>query len=538
MTTKPENTDLNLAVIGCGRWGKNHVRAASEQFGDRLRWICDIDEGRRSSLSDLTLASRFTTDVRDVLDDESTHAVIIATPAETHYALARDALEAGKHILVEKPMALVSGHARELAHLADKAERVLMPGHLLLFHPAIVKIREMIEEGTLGRLQYVYSNRLNLGSVRKHENILWSFAPHDISVLRYLTGADPIDVSAQGSVFLQPGTHDVTITHLSYPGNVHAHIHVSWLHPFKEHRLVVIGDKNMIVFEDTHEHDKLLLYSKGIDWIHGEPISRDKGSSAVHFELEEPLAAEQQHFLECAATGEPPRADATSAIAVLETLEKAQQSLDLPSPSAFNERHDGTFVHPTAVVDEGVSLGTGTQIWHFSHVQSNSTIGAHCNLGQNVNVCSNVTVGNHCKIQDNVSIYEGVELEDYVFCGPSMVFTNVLNPRCKFPQRGTEHYVRTLVRQGTSIGANATILCGHTIGRHAFIGAASVVTHDVPDHALVVGNPGRIVGWMSHDGRKLDFSDGPTCVVGDYEYRLKGETVSSKPVAKHTRATP
>ena len=195
-------------------------------------------------------------------------------------------------------------------------------------------------------------------------------------------------------------------------------------------------------------------------------------------------------------------------------------------------------MHPTAVVDEGVSLGTGTQIWHFSHVQSNSTIGAHCNLGQNVNVCSNVTVGNHCKIQDNVSIYEGVELEDYVFCGPSMVFTNVLNPRCKFPQRGTEHYVRTLVRQGTSIGANATILCGHTIGRHAFIGAASVVTHDVPDHALVVGNPGRIVGWMSHDGRKLDFSDGPTCVVGDYEYRLKGETVSSKPVAKHTRATP
>ena len=271
MTTKPENTGLNLAVIGCGRWGKNHVRAASEQFGDRLRWICDIDEGRRSSLSDLTLASRFTTDVRDVLDDESTHAVIIATPAETHYALARDALEAGKHILVEKPMALVSGHARELAHLADKAERVLMPGHLLLFHPAIVKIREMIEEGTLGRLQYVYSNRLNLGSVRKHENILWSFAPHDISVLRYLTGADPIDVSAQGSVFLQPGTHDVTITHLSYPGNVHAHIHVSWLHPFKEHRLVVIGDKNMIVFEDTHEHDKLLLYNKGIDWIHGEP---------------------------------------------------------------------------------------------------------------------------------------------------------------------------------------------------------------------------------------------------------------------------
>ncbi len=536
MNKKREGFELNLAVIGCGRWGKNHVRVASERYGERLRWICDTDEGRAKALPD-ALASRFTTNIADVLDDATVSAVIIATPAETHYALARKALEAGKHVLVEKPLALFSEQARELAHLSTKMGRVLMPGHLLLFHPAIVKIRQMIEEGTLGSLQYLYSNRLNLGSVRKDENILWSFAPHDVSVLRYLIGADPIHVQAHGAVFLQPGTHDVTLTHLRYPGNVHAHIHVSWLHPFKEHRLVVIGDKNMLVFEDTQMDDKLLLYTKGIDRIHGEPISRDEGASAIDFEPEEPLAAEQQHFLECAATGAEPRADIASAISVLETLEKAQRCLDLGS-TPRPERHEGAFVHPTAVVDEGVSLGIGTKVWHFAHLQSGSTIGSHCNLGQNVNVGTNVRIRDHCKIQNNVSIYEGVELEDYVFCGPSMVFTNVLNPRCEYPQRGNEHYLRTLVRHGASIGANATILCGHTIGRYAFIGAGAVVTRDVPDHALVVGNPGRIVGWMSRDGRKLNFSNGPTCVVGDYEYRLESDRVSARLVEEHTRAAP
>jgi len=164
------------------------------------------------------------------------------------------------------------------------------------------------------------------------------------------------------------------------------------------------------------------------------------------------------------------------------------------------------FVHQTSIVDDNCQIGDNTKIWHFSHIQSGTKIGENCSFGQNVNVGNNVKIGNNCKIQNNVSIYEGVELEDYVFCGPSMVFTNVLNPRCKYPQRGSEHYSKTLVKEGTSIGANATIVCGNTIGKHAFIAAGTVVTKDVPDYAMIVGVPGKIVGWVSEAGKKLDFS--------------------------------
>lgn len=163
------------------------------------------------------------------------------------------------------------------------------------------------------------------------------------------------------------------------------------------------------------------------------------------------------------------------------------------------------FVHETAIVDDNVEIGDGTKIWHFSHVQSGARIGKKCVLGQNVNIGNNVTIGDFVKIQNNVSVYEGVTLEDYVFCGPSMVFTNISDPRSKYPQIGAQHYIKTLVKEGASLGANSTILCGHTIGRFAFVGAGAVVTKDIPDFALVVGNPARIVGWMSEAGKKLKF---------------------------------
>lgn len=165
------------------------------------------------------------------------------------------------------------------------------------------------------------------------------------------------------------------------------------------------------------------------------------------------------------------------------------------------------FVHESSYIDENCEIGSGTKIWHFSHVQKGAIIGSDCVLGQNVNVGNNVKIGSFCKIQNNVSIYEGVELEDYVFCGPSMVFTNVLNPRCKYPQHGSEHYNKTLVKEGASIGANATIVCGITIGCHAFIAAGAVVTKDVPDYALMVGVPAKINGWVSEAGRRLEFDE-------------------------------
>jgi UDP-2-acetamido-3-amino-2,3-dideoxy-glucuronate N-acetyltransferase len=186
------------------------------------------------------------------------------------------------------------------------------------------------------------------------------------------------------------------------------------------------------------------------------------------------------------------------------------------------------FVHPTSVVDDNVEIGEGTKIWHFSHVQSNAKIGRNCSFGQNVNVANNVRVGDFVKVQNNVSIYEGVELEDYVFCGPSMVFTNVRNPRCKYPQRGSEHCVRTLVREGASIGANATVVCGHTIGRHAFVAAGAVVANDVPDYALVLGVPAHRGGWMCECGTRLPDGRGMlTCPKCARKYACRGETLAA-----------
>jgi UDP-2-acetamido-3-amino-2,3-dideoxy-glucuronate N-acetyltransferase len=184
-------------------------------------------------------------------------------------------------------------------------------------------------------------------------------------------------------------------------------------------------------------------------------------------------------------------------------------------------------INKYAVVDDNVEIGEGTKIWHFAHVQSGSKIGHHCVIGQNVNVANNVTIGNYVKIQNNVSVYEGVELEDYVFCGPSMVFTNILDPRCKYPQVGAEFYIKTIVKEGASLGANSTIVCGHTIGRAALVGAGAVVTKDVPDFALVVGNPARVVGWVSEAGKKLAFDkEGfAYCEKSKKKYQLMNGTV-------------
>ena len=186
------------------------------------------------------------------------------------------------------------------------------------------------------------------------------------------------------------------------------------------------------------------------------------------------------------------------------------------------------FIHESSYVDDNVELGEGTKVWHFSHIQSGTKVGKNCVFGQNVNVGNNVTIGNNIKVQNNVSIYEGVELEDYVFCGPSMVFTNILDPRCEFPQRGKEFYVKTLVKRGASLGANSTIVCGNTIGEYVFVGAGAVVTRDIPDHALVTGVPAKISGWMCRCGEKLSLSKDPESVETDKCTRCNREYTKNK----------
>lgn len=512
------SADPFIVVAGAGRWGSNHIRVLHELGA--LYGVAEPDGGRRAEVRERYPDVMIEESLSSFLENPEVRGVVVAAPAQMHHLLAAEILHHGKHVLVEKPLALTVEEGEHLVDLAEQNGLELMVGHILLYHPAIRSIREHVETGKLGRLQYIYSNRLNLGAVRKEENILWSFAPHDVSVLLFLTGCTPLSVTASGGAFLQPGVHDVTMTSLAFPGNVMAHIHVSWLHPFREHRLVVIGDRSMMVFEDSRPRPRLLLYPKGIDWIEGEPRKRDGDVEEIPFDDAEPLRLEMEHFLDVVRGNTSPRTDGRHGVDVLRVLERAQRSLmmyqysgadameETNRPAARGQEpapgiHPSVFIHPTAVVDEGVEIGEGTKIWHFSHVQSGAHIGKNCTLGQNVNVGNNVRIGDHCKIQNNVSVYEGVELEDYVFCGPSMVFTNVQRPRCKFPQRGSKHYVKTLVREGASIGANATILCGITIGENAFIGAGSVVLDDVPDHGLVVGNPGRIIGSVDEKGERI-----------------------------------
>jgi len=518
---------MKLAVIGAGHWGKNLIRNFHEL--DSLDGIVEYEEERLADFLEQYPDAEGFASMHEFLERDDYTAVVIATPAETHYPLAKQALEAGKDVYVEKPLALHVSEAEELHRRATELDQILMVGHLLLYHPAIVKIKEMIDNGDLGKIYQIYSHRLNLGKVRQEENALWSFAPHDISVILHLLQSMPDRVSCQGGMFLQPNIHDVTLTTLEFPENQLAHIHVSWLHPFKEHRLVVVGSKKMLTYEDSAPEKELRLYDRGIDWTEGEPIPRKNDWMSVEYPDTEPLKNECQHFLECIETRKQPLTDGQNGVDVLQVLDSAQESLSLRESTQLEKgSHPG--VHKTAVVDDEVTIGEGTKVWHFSHILSNTVIGENCTLGQNVMVGPNVTVGNHVKIQNNVSVYEGVELEDYVFCGPSMVFTNIVNPRSKYPQRGLEYYIKTTVKTGASIGANATVVCGITLGRFSFVGAGAVVTKDVPDFALVVGNPGRIVGWMCECGTRLHFEDNrATCDKCGREYRrVDEETVVQK----------
>src|SRR5438093_267763 len=303
-----------IACIGAGYWGKNLVR----NFTDLgvLAWVCESDPSTRAQLAAAYPTARFTDAVDPVLADPEVAGVAIATPAETHNELARRALLAGKDVLVEKPLSLSIEEGRQLVALACERRRVLMIGHLLWYHPAVLKLRELVEEGELGRIQYIYSNRLNLGKIRREENILWSFAPHDISVILGLVGEMPDVIQAQGGNYLHDRIADVTVSLLSFPSGIKAHIFVSWLHPFKEQKLVVVGDRQMAVFDDVEKKDKLLLYPHSIDWKNHIPVANKAEAQRVAYETEEPLRAECMHFLDCVRTRVKPRTDAEEGLQI------------------------------------------------------------------------------------------------------------------------------------------------------------------------------------------------------------------------------
>jgi len=529
------NHQQSLALIGAGYWGKNLARNFNAL--GVLHTLCDSQEAILQNYGADYAGVERTASWQAALTNPAITRVAIAAPAVTHYALARAALLAGKDVFVEKPLCLDENEGQDLVKLAANTGHILMVGHLLQYHPCIQKLLWLLARGELGKLHYMTSNRLNLGKIRREENALWSFAPHDISVILSLAGDQlPEKVLCMGEGFLNNGVADTTFTALRFPGGIRAHAYVSWLNPFKEQKLTVVGSEGMVVFDDTRPwNEKLVIHRHYLTWANGQvPTPNKSVGEQVPVPEAEPLREECLHFLECCDTRKQPRTDGAEGLRVLRVLQAAQQSLERdgeavcpatgqrPQPYVLHSAVRDFFVHPTAAVDDGASVGKSTKIWHFCHIMKGARIGERCVLGQNVNVDGGAVIGNNVKIQNNVSVYSGVVIEDDAFLGPSCVLTNVSNPRSQVNRHAL--YQSTLIRRGATIGANATIVCGVTIGRYAFVAAGAVVTRDVPDYALVLGNPARQHGWMSRHGHRLNHPDADgimICPEQGLRYRLE-----------------
>jgi UDP-2-acetamido-3-amino-2,3-dideoxy-glucuronate N-acetyltransferase len=316
-----------IAVFGCGYWGQNLVRNFHQLAA--LTMVCDLAEAGRIRAHEISPDAEVVDNFEAVLRRKDIEAVALATPAETHRELAIRAMEAGKDVFVEKPMALHAKEGLEMNRVARERGRVLMVGHLLEYHPAVQKLREMIESGALGRVNYIYSNRLNFGKIRTEENALWSFAPHDIAIILRLFGALPIEVTCVGGSYLTPNLADVTVSCLHFPTGQRAHIFVSWLNPFKEQKLVVFGDQQMAVFNDIEKENKLIVYNQRVDFDNRKPVLQRGESTPVPLAPDEPLRKECEHFIECVRTRKEPLTNGENGVQVLKVLQACQTSLQL-----------------------------------------------------------------------------------------------------------------------------------------------------------------------------------------------------------------
>jgi predicted dehydrogenase len=332
--TKSPKQPLALGIIGAGYWGPNLVRNFASLPQAQLKVVCDHDPKVLDQLKPFYPQIAFSSDWKGLLSSPEVQALVIATPTPTHYDLALAALRQGKDVLVEKPLAATVAQAEELCLEADRQERVLMVGHLMIFHPAVARLKALIQGGELGKVLYLYSRRVNLGKIRKNENALLSFAPHDISVVLHLLESEPGEVWARGEAYIQPEVEDVVFLNLLFPNKVMAHIHVSWLDPHKRRELTVVGSKKMAVFDDTDAAEPIRVYDKGVlepgTYVsYGDSLAIRSGDIWIpKVDMQEPLRLECLHFLECVRTRKPPLTDGRHGVQVVRVLEKAQASLE------------------------------------------------------------------------------------------------------------------------------------------------------------------------------------------------------------------
>ncbi len=329
--SEPAPDPVRVGVVGLGYWGPNLARNLALIHGCEVTWLCDASEHARERLAPAFPSARSTAELGDLLADERLDAIVLATPVPTHADLAVAVLEAGKHCFVEKPLATSAADAERAVAAASQAGRILMVGHLLEYHPAVTRLKELIGSGELGDLYYIYGNRLNLGKLRADENALWSLGAHDVSVALHLIGEEPVECLAQGASYVREGVQDVVFCFLRFPSGVVTHLHLSWLDPHKERRITVVGARRMAAFDDMLIEGKLTIYDKGFDedtrsW--GEYIARSGDIFSPRIPNVEPLRLECEHFIECIRTGNRPRSDGESGLRVVRVLERLQQSLD------------------------------------------------------------------------------------------------------------------------------------------------------------------------------------------------------------------
>jgi predicted dehydrogenase len=322
---------VRVGVAGLGYWGPNLARNFAALPGCELSWCCDASDAARERWAPSFPRTRFTADLDELLADPDLDAVVLATPVPTHGGLAETVLRAGKHCFVEKPLAQSVGDAERVVAAARETGRTLMVGHLLEYHPGVIKLKELADAGDLGPIHYIYSNRLNLGKLRADENALWSLGAHDISVVLHLAQEEPYEIEARGESYMRPGIEDVVFGFLRFPSGLAAHLHLSWLDPHKERRFTVVGGRRMATFDDMDIERKITVYDKGFDedsgnW--GEYIARSGDIWSPRIANSEPLRLECAHFVECLRTGATPRSDGESGLRVVRVLEALQDSLD------------------------------------------------------------------------------------------------------------------------------------------------------------------------------------------------------------------
>jgi predicted dehydrogenase len=327
----PSGAAVRIGVVGLGYWGPNLARNFDAIQGCDLAWLCDASEPARTKLASTFPGVRSTADLDDLLDDPDLDAVVLATPVPTHADLAVRVLQAGKHCFVEKPLATTVLDAQRAVDAGDASGRILMVGHLLEYHPAVTRLKELVDEDELGPLYYIYGNRVNLGQLRAEENALWSLGAHDVSVVLHLIDEEPVECSAHGKSYVRGGVEDVVFCYLRFPSGRVAHLHLSWLDPHKERRITVVGAKRMATFDDMLIQGKLTVYDKGFDedttsW--GEYIARAGESFSPRISSAEPLRLECAHFVECIREGHTPRSDGRVGLRVVRVLEALQRSLE------------------------------------------------------------------------------------------------------------------------------------------------------------------------------------------------------------------